>query len=661
MKVFILVSLICAIPYALCQSELEFHDLTLEELLQVEISVASKSDEKLIDAPSTVTVFSSEEMERMGITHLEELLNFVPGYQATRDVAQGNGYSVAARGIGSVTSGSHLFLVNGIRMNDLYTGNGLYVNRFISIEDIKQVEIIRGPGSALYGSNAFVGVVNIILKDKANDGWIKGGSSGLREAGLNYSNMFGEVAISSFVRVFSETGDAMEVASDAFGSQGTTRDPVQGMDFNGTVKWRKLSMTLRHFERRLDEYLIFGGLDKDVNQERYQQDSIALNWSTERKSGWNMDLSLTYSKYTIDQMALLIPKGLELFPGFSLDNDFIGGPYIDSFMVAGQMDLNYKWGENHYLSTGVSWENHGYRDVTNNLNHNGITLEYQGGLVHYDDPENNFTDADAERTILGLYVQDKIKLGSKMDMTLGVRYDDYNDFGDTLNPRAAFIYAVNDHSRVKAMYGSAFRAPNFLELYDRNNPVDFGNPNLKPETIETVEVSYVMAKPFNLNLTWFHNKVEDIIVLGPAVEDASNPLLAPTFFNEGTAETDGLEIEFRTLFAKSWDFRLTWAHMFDVDGFRFSENSGSIILNRKGKHMNVNLNGYYREEIANFPLQGNLFLTNLGMSYRLSGNLHLTGDIQNLTEESYVTPSDPMPLGLPNRGRTWRLGLSWSR
>ncbi|NJO92752.1 MAG: TonB-dependent receptor plug domain-containing protein [Chloroflexia bacterium] len=165
----------------------DLFDLSIEELMDIEITTASKSAEKLSEASSSASVFTKKEINNMGVRTVEDLLNYVPGYCSTRDNEQGNTIRIGVRGKGSALSESVLFLVNGHRINDLYSGGVSIINRLIATENIEQIEVIRGPGSALYGSNAFLGVVNIVTSQNANEVNIAYGTENSREASVSFS------------------------------------------------------------------------------------------------------------------------------------------------------------------------------------------------------------------------------------------------------------------------------------------------------------------------------------------------------------------------------------------------------------------------------------------------------------------------------------------
>ncbi|MDQ7090431.1 MAG: TonB-dependent receptor plug domain-containing protein [Methylococcales bacterium] len=149
------------------ESMTDLIDMDLSDLEEVMVSVATKTNKNIKTVPSSVTVFTAVEIRSMGIKSVQELLNFVPGFQSTRESRVNQGSMVSARGASTPqTSYNILFMLDGHRLNDVSSGGAMIANRYLTTANIKQIEVIRGPGSALYGTNAFSGVVNIITKDQ---------------------------------------------------------------------------------------------------------------------------------------------------------------------------------------------------------------------------------------------------------------------------------------------------------------------------------------------------------------------------------------------------------------------------------------------------------------------------------------------------------------
>ena len=142
------------------------------------------------------------------------------------------------------------------------------------------------------------------------------------------------------------------------------------------------------------------------------------------------------------------------------------------------------------------------------------------------------------RDIWAVYLQDEWQLTEEINLTAGARFDHYSDFGDTVNPRVGLVWSFLENADLKLLYGQAFRAPNFQELYNINNPAQLGNPNLKPEKIETFEASvgYRLNRYFAAGINYFNSTIDDQI----DVNQAAIP--APTYANIAKSNIQGVEL-----------------------------------------------------------------------------------------------------------------------
>ena len=150
--------------------QLSVKDLAKLDIAELLTTISTKTPKKISEIPSSTTVFKREDMINMGINTIEELLNFVPGFQATRESVGGQGYRVAARGSSTPQASFHiLFMIDGLPISNDISGGALMPNRFMPVENFARVEIIRGPGSAIYGTGAFTGVVNMVTEKNTNE------------------------------------------------------------------------------------------------------------------------------------------------------------------------------------------------------------------------------------------------------------------------------------------------------------------------------------------------------------------------------------------------------------------------------------------------------------------------------------------------------------
>ena len=162
-----------------------------------------------------------------------------------------------------------MVLLDGQRLNEANTGSGLFANGLLTVDNIKQVEIIRGPGSALHGSNAFLGVINIITDREKNDIFVRGGTFtgnelDIKDIGVKYSEKFSDLSISGFARAFSDKGEIFQNVSDGIKTDDKTRDPREGIDLYAVIEFMELDVSLRYTRRDYSDFFFVGSLGDDI-------------------------------------------------------------------------------------------------------------------------------------------------------------------------------------------------------------------------------------------------------------------------------------------------------------------------------------------------------------------------------------------------------------
>jgi len=231
--------------------------MSLEELLAVQVTTASCNPQTTTDAPASITVFTRSEIERMGLTTLAQLLNLVPGVQAMFESQEGRTNLLLGRGTPESYGQSFLLLLDGQRMNEHYTGGFTLANRVVPLSNVDRVEVIRGPGSALYGGNAFSGVINIISARHLNNVVVELGQFSAQRVGVNSSVDAERWHAQAFVQNAQDNGEHYHDLFDRFGLQNDTYDPRSARDFYGTLEYGDADMgyaflSLRHSEHPLD-------------------------------------------------------------------------------------------------------------------------------------------------------------------------------------------------------------------------------------------------------------------------------------------------------------------------------------------------------------------------------------------------------------------------
>ncbi len=653
---FLSINLLCCLPltatsYVDAADIEQLHTLLkldFAELMEVEITVASKSAETVAEAPSSVTVFTRQEIQNMGVTTLGDLLDFVPGFQSFRLALNGDSQGFQVRGNPMLPAFTRdvLVLQDGRRLNGSHSGGAVLYNAYLSLDNVKQVEIIRGPGSALYGSNAFLGVINIITLDHHNAVSLRVGSNAMKEALLHFSQAVEKAKISGFLRVYGDQGDDYGALSDRFGHEGRAQDRRRSADAHLKLSLGQFDLLLRHTHRRTEDFLDSEYLgDNGINQSENEQSSLAFNY----RLALSKALALKFSGgYTRSQLYFLSHTGTfqqtrpELF-GLFLENDALN---VD-------VDVDWTSSTDHHWQAGFTYENTGNTD-------NALIDADADGFLRYGRGEEGFSE-NRDRDIFGLYVQHQRRWQKNLEVVAGLRYDYYSDFGHTLNPRGALVYTTDWDDRIKLLYGQAFRAPNLADLTLRVNN-STGNPDLKPEKVETIELAYVHTAEYGQSiLTLFRNQVTDVIAIQP---DENGQFFA---HNEGGLKRHGVELEMSLEPLQNWLLRGTYTRIFEGAERHAPGHFGSLMLNYQYKRWNVNLNGTYQGKILSLPEPKNTALANASVRYQLSPKISLQGTVYNLTNQDYYDPPEfstqtegrlrGMEPGIPHRGRWFWLGF----
>ena len=548
------------------------------------ITLATGSAKRISKAPAVATVFTAADIEELGARDLDQILETVPGLHVSKRPRYG-GPIYTFRGIYSEENPQVLVLVNGIPITDGYIGDRGQVWGGMPVESIARVEVIRGPGSSIYGAEAFAGVINIITKS-AKD--IDGTEFGVRYGSFNTKDAWflhgGEYAgfDFAFTAEFTDTDGHSEDIDSDFQSlsdslNGTSASLAPGSTNNGgenvdlRLDIRKGDWTFRSgLQRRRDQDAsvgVAGALDPNVEYESDRWSADLTYHNQEFTENWDVTAQVSYFSLMQQQVEdqVLFPPGSFLTAGPMLTP--IAGPFPDG--VIGNPEFRwhhyrsklsgiYSGIDQHALYFGGGYNHLKLRRVAESNN-----FFPPGGQV------NGFNDTPAtslpERGRYNTYgfFQDVWSFANDWELTTGIRYDYYNDFGDTWNPRAALVWSARHDTTIKALYGQAFRAPSYVEFRNRNNPVATGNSELDPEEIETFElaVDYRPIETLRMGLNLFHYKWDDIIDLVP-----TGGLL--TAQNIGEQEGSGAEFEIE------WDPNRTLSINANY-AFQYSEDKSS--------------------------------------------------------------------------------------
>ncbi|HTF96754.1 MAG TPA: TonB-dependent receptor [Cellvibrio sp.] len=551
----------------------DFYNLSLAELGQVEVSIATGNSTPIDRAPAAASVITASEIQAMGARNLNEILETVPGLHVGLSSLSRLDSVYSIRGIHTGFNPQVLLMMNGVPVQYNLQGGRPTLFR-LPAANIARIEVIRGPGSAIYGADAYAGVINVITKDASTmEGesiGIVGGSFGDRELWAQGATEWKNISVAFGMAYQKNNGDSDRMVDSDLQ---TTLDGLLGT--NASLAPASLSTGYE----LLDLHLSLTTDATQINLWNWRSNSAGVGagaaqvldplgnddsklWLADithkfmnGSAHWDSNLRFSYLQYDIQTLFRLFPPNTFLPIGSDGNLDF-GNPagwvqFPDGLFGnpgADNDDINLEW-----VSLYSGFDSHRWRiaigarrqtlDPRETKNFGPGILDGSETVV-----DGTFTDVtgtpyiylpDSERDLQYLSLQDEWRITSTLDLTAGVRYDDYSDFGSTTNPRVALVWATTEKLTSKIMYGSAFRAPAFADLYFKNNPVSLGNSALKPEQIDTVELSLnVLVNPdLQTTITAYTYEATDMIEF---VQDA----MSTTKTAQNILDQDGKGVEF---------------------------------------------------------------------------------------------------------------------
>ncbi len=546
---------------------------------------------------SSVSVITSEDLDREQVPLVSDALRYVPSVNVTRSGGPGQITSVFTRG---ANSDHTLVLIDGIEANDPTSPSRAFDFSTLTVDDIDRIEVIRGPQSTLWGSNAVGGVINIVSKR-------------------------GEGPPSGYF--YSEDG-----------SFNTYREGVGISGGNKTINY-SLSLSQQNSQ---------GISAADSKFDNPESDGYGIS-SVAEKFGWNIspeldvDFIARYQYGDIDIDKGGGPGGDEIGAQLRNNEAFFGiQPHLK--LLDGKLIETYKLSYTYYDRQDTE------RSFPSHLNGGLAKLDWQNdvevsenqiltaGLVLGQENLNATTTPHKTNDQTAVYLQDAVSFNKSLFLTGGVRYDDFRIGGEDLTWRFTGAYILPTHTTIRGSYGTGFKVPTLSDLYS-----SFGSPNLKPEKSDGfdggVEQSFLHDR-LTASATYFYNRYRDLI-------DFNNATFKED--NIGHAESQGVELG---LTARPWEtvsasinYTYTDARDTDTDTklLRRPPNAASAQVSwdysRKGQ---ITVGVVYESErpdinpttFANTNVPGYV-VVNLATAYRVTDYATLTLRMDNLFNQHY--------------------------
>ena len=545
------------------------------------ISIATGSVQPISRAPAVATVITAQDIKEVGATDIDDVLETVPGLHISRDRI-GYGPIYTFRGIYSTENPQVLMLVNGIPITNLFRGDRNLVWGGFPVESISRIEVIRGSGSALFGADAFAGVINIITKQASEiDGFEFGsrlGSFDTQEAWALYGGKIGGFDVALTAEFRDTDGQDEDINADAATFQGTSLAPgavntgTENLDVRadinrGRFRFRTGLQRRRDFETGAG---IASALDPNGTYESDRWNADLTYHDPEFTNAWDVKAQISYlnTSQEADEDTVLFPAG-SFLPGpiGPYPDGIIGNPEVWEKHWRYNLTGLFSGFNNHLVRVGTGYNHSEVYKVKEERN---FGFDSNGNFIVPGSPAVDVSDSpfvflpEKHRNNSFAFIQDVWNFSNDWELTAGIRYDDYNDFGDTWNPRLALVWAARHDLTAKLLYSQAFRAPSFAEFRNQNNPVAIGNSELDPEEIETLELAFDYRPKDNLRLglNLFRYQWDDIIRFSPIVE------------NIGEQEGHGFEFEFDWLISRKLNLIGNYAYQ-DSEDKETNEDSGN--------------------------------------------------------------------------------------
>ncbi len=648
-----LLSGLIAVGAAAAAAEKDFFSLSLEELGSIKVPVvvgASKHEQKITEAPSAVSIVTQDDIRHFGYRTLGEVLESVRGFYVTSDRIYNY---TGLRGVNRPGDfgGRVLINIDGHRLNEpIYDSAFTGTDFLLDLDLVERVEVIRGPGSSLYGNNAFFTVINVVTRRGRDLGGAQAAAtaasldtqSGRLTYGRRFDNGLDVLVSATRLDGAGHKRFYFEEYAATHGGVAERLDRTQATSAFAAVGYGDLRFSGGFIDRRKQNPTAqYGSIFNDPRALNLDVRSYAeLTFAHAFARDWSVQSRLYYDYYRYES-------------GFSYDTG-AARPVVNADLaiaawLGGEVLATKNLGERTRLTAGGE-----FRD------------DFRLDLSNFDEaPRATYLDVRRRAASHAFYVQAESQLAPALALNAGVRHDRLGAGRSSTNPRGALNWRPWREGNLKLLYGQAFRTPN---LYERDyiQPSYKANPRLGPERVRSYECVLEQGLPGGLRagLSAFSSEISGLVtqVLDPA--DDLN-----TFANLGAVQSRGFGAELEGRWARGASGRLsyTFSRARDTVTGRPLDNSPRHLGKAqfalpfwRGKiFAGAEVQAMSRRTTGGGAVLGPVWLANLTLYSRaLAPGLDVSAGLHNIFDRAYRDPVSPdfAPIdSVPRDGRTWRL------
>ncbi len=512
------------------------------------VSGASRFEQSASEAPAFVSVVTAREIKLFGYRTIADILRSLVGFYTTYD----RNYShLGVRGFGRPGDYNTrvLLLLDGYhRVNDnVYYQAPVGTDFPVDVDLIDRVEIIRGPGSAIYGTNALFAVVNVVTK-RGRD--LKGvelsgeaGSFDTYKGTLSYGDRFSNYLEGLISGSYYRSG-GRDLYYKQYDRPATNHGIAENLDsdryggFFTKLGFKDLTLSGAFHSR-----------DKKIPTAPW---AVIFNDPRARSTDDRGFVDLKYESIFENQLEFMVRGYYDrheyrgAFPAHRDERNPLLGTYLNKDLAQGE------WFGAEFQVTKNLWEHHKVivgGEYRLNSREDQCNYDEEPRIVRQDMKHSSWTTS--------LFAQDEFRITRYLLLNAGLRYDYFDNFGSSLNPRLSLIYQPFQTTFLKLLYGQAYRVPNAYELYYDEGFTAKGNPNLEPETIRSYEVVWeqLLGSRLKFILAGFYYDMDDLISYQTDPDDNK------TFFaNAGCLTARGLEAELNLKWPRGIETRISYAY-----------------------------------------------------------------------------------------------------
>lgn len=665
------------------------------------VVTATKTQIEKKEVPVAVEVISEQKIKDLGAYSVQDALRLAANVDV-QDVGM-TGNQVQIRGNSTKYT---LILVNGKRLSSENTSTtaNVYELKRINIADVERIEVLRGNSSALYGSDALGGVINIITKKATKPTFTVNTHAGSKDNGMSFNYASGQQGKVSF-----KMGGAIEKVREEHTGLYDSYSTMQGMVIRKSKDDSTNMYGIRHHLNTDIQYDFDEdhNLDLEMNfmREQFNTNAYASNGadytvspSQKYEMGKYYNYNNTRSEYALTYNGKDGKHDYNFRTYYSQlrkDND---STYIN---IKGNSSKLVDFDQNNYSAFVVEGKDTYTIDEKNTLTYGAEYKKNTMDGTHLQDAGSNVTSithgniiksaSEVTDETIAVYLQDELKLNDKLLLIPAVRVDHHDAYGTHASPKIGATYSFSDNSRLKINYGKGFRAPTLYELYANMAKSGMapmtvhvlGNKDLEPEKSTNFDISLEAEKgKVTSKVSYFHNDIKNMIdgddYDGP--ETKLDPGIWSKYINRGDVEISGAELEVGYNFDNHWSVSGSYNYLDAKDkntGDRLTgraRHNGVVQLtytDAKENPLTVNLyNRYYidyhytnsesAKDVTSRPPKTMYYrqnytygITGVMVNKQINKNFRIYGGVDNIFDKQFFYDTFN---GYYVDGRTWRVG-----